>query len=400
METGHVAQLPGSEVMEDKANETDRPGTWAQVTSILAVCAACAVFLCLPVVLGQLAEIRGFSPSQLATVASAETLGLAVTALLGPWLLAKFSAQRLMAIGLMLLAGINLLSAQDWLFHEFVAWRVAASVAAGLVAPASVAVLGSARVPERSISYAVSAQIVTSALGLYFLGQLGEAFGLVGLYGALAAFSVIASLLVMTGRIPRVALGNEGETTAIAKPALAMIGSVLFFFCALGIYWAFIERAGTEYKLAVESLSQLLAASNLAALFGSMTAPWFTKRYGDRAVLLVGLSLAAIIPLALLWTAGGAIAYSANLSVFVVLWNLLMVVQMAAVSRLDPGGRAISLTPAAQGFGLSLGPLVVGPVAEGFGFVSAVACSGLFALAGLMAAWLAYRDRTRSTHGS
>lgn len=400
MESGHVAQLPGSDPMEDSANEAVRPGAWAQATSILAACAACAVFLCLPVILGQLAEIRGFSPSQLATVAAAETLGLAVTALLGPWLLAKFSAQRLMAVGLALLAGINLLSAQGWGFHEFLALRTAASIAAGLVTPAAVAVLGAARVPERSMSHAVSAQIVTSTLGLYFLGQLGEQFGLAGLYGALAVFAGIASLLVATDRIPRVVLGSEGGATAIPKPALAMIGSVLFFFSALGIYWAFIERVGTEYHIAADSLSSLLAASNLAALLGSMTAPWFTRRYGDRAVLLCGLALTVVIPLALLWTAGGAIAYAANLSLFVVLWNLLMVVQMAAVSRLDTAGRAISLTPAAQGFGLSLGPLIVGPIAESSGFASAVACSGLFALVGLVAAWLAYYGRSRRIHGS
>lgn len=386
--------------MEDSANETVRPGAWAQATSIFAVCAACSVFLCLPVILGRLAEIRGFSPSQLATVAAAETLGLAVTALLGPWLLAKFAAQRLMTVGLALLAGINLLSAQDWGFHEFLALRSAASIAAGLVAPAAISVLGAARVPERSISHAVSAQIVTSALGLYFLGQLGEEFGLIGLYGALAVFAGIASLFVASGRIPSLALVNEDAATAIAKPALAMIGSVLFFFCALGIYWAFIERVGTEYNIAVERLNWLLAASNLAALLGSMTAPWFTKRYGDRAVLLVGLALTVVVPLAFLWTAGGAIAYAANLSVFVVLWNLLMVVQMAAISRFDAGGRAISLTPAAQGFGLSLGPLVVGPVAESSGFASAVACSGLFALVGLVAVWLAYYGRSRRIHGS
>lgn len=380
--------------MEDSANAALRPGAWAQATSIFAVCAACSVFLCLPVILGRLAEIRGFSPSQLATVASAETLGLAVTALLGPWLLTRFAAQRLMTVGLTLLAGINLLSAQDWGFHEFLSLRTAASIAAGLVAPAAIAVLGAARVPERSISHAVSAQIVTSALGLYFLGQLGEQFGIIGLYGALAVFAGVASLLVATARFPGLAPGNEDAAAAIPKPALAMIGSVLFFFCALGIYWAFIERVGTEFGIAVDRLNWLLAASNLAALFGSMTAPWFTRRYGDRAVLLAGLSLTVLIPLAFLWTAGSAVAYAANLAVFVVLWNLLMVVQMAAISRFDAGGRAISLTPAAQGFGLSLGPLLVGPLAESSGFVSAVACSGLFALVGLVAAWLAYCGRS------
>lgn len=385
METCRVVQLPGSEVVTDSADETIRPGPWAQAICIFAVCAACAVFLSLPVILGQLAEHRGFSPSQLATVASAETLGLAVTALLGPWLLARFSAQRLMSCGLFLLAGINLLSAQDWGFREFVALRVAASIAAGLVTPATVAVIGAARVPERSISYAVSAQIVTSALGLYALAQLGAAFGLVGVYGALAAFTLVAGLLLTVGRIPDVAFANGDQASEVPRPALAMIGSVFFFFCALSIYWAFIERAGTEYGIDVEHVSELLAASNLAALFGSMTAPWFTKRYGDRAVLLVGLW----------WTAGGTLAYSVNLSLFVILWNLLMVVQMAAVSRLDPSGRAISLTPAAQGFGLSLSPLFVGPVAESSGFVSAIACSGLFALAGLLAAWLAYRGGSR-----
>lgn len=369
----------------------------AQIAAIFAVCAAAAVFLSLPVILGQLAEIRGFSPSRIAAVASAETFGLAVTALFGPWLLARFSTRSLMAGGLSLLAILNLLSAWEWSFEAFVGLRIAASIAAGLVAPAAVAVIGAARVPERSISHAVSAQIVTSAVGLYSLGQISASFGIAGLYGALAAFTAAAGLLVAVTPMPGISLGDEAGAGDMPKPALSMIASVLFFFCALGVYWAFIERAGKEYDIAVDDVNQLLAISNVAALFGSLSAPWFTRKYGDRAVLLVGLSLSVITPFVFLWTAGGAMGYSTNLSLFVVLWNLLMVVQMAAISRFDPSGRAISLTPAAQGFGLSLGPLIVGQIAESSGFVAAVASSGLFALAGLLAAWLAYDGRSPQT---
>lgn len=371
----------------------DAADAGAQIAAIAAVCAGAAAFLGLPVIIGQLAELRGLTPEQLGRVASAETFGVAVTALFGSWAMRRASARRLMAGGLAALAVLNVLSALAWSDAVFLALRLASSVAAGVAMPAGVAVLGRAPDPDRAFSWAVSAQIVLSAVELLAFGPLARTFGLWSIYGSMAALAAAAALLTARSRLPLLRSVDATAPGGLSRAAWSIAASVLLFFCSIGAYWAFIERAGVESGMTPDELGHWLAASNVPALLGSLSAPWITRRWGERWVLVIGLALTVFVPLGLLWGQGGRLGYLADLAVFVVLWNLLMVVQMAVLGRWDPSGRAVSLTPAAQGFGLALAPLVAGALAEQHGFVVAVASASAFALAALGATWLAFARR-------
>lgn len=362
----------------------------ALVAATAALCAGAAAFLGLPVIVGLLADMRGLSPDQLGQVASAETFGVAITALLGPWLLRRVAARTLMGAGLLALMVLHGLSALPLSFAGFVGVRLAASVATGVAMPAAVAVLGRAADPERAFAWAVSAQILLSALELLAFGPLAKAFGLWGVYGALAVLALAAVLLALRCAPPADIGAASAGGVRLPGAAWALIASVLLFFCAIGAYWTFIERAGVQAGLSADAMGGWLAASNAAALLGSMSAPWLARRVGERRVLLVGLLLAVLVPLGLLRADGGPIGVLVNLGLFVVLWNLLMVVQMAVLGRWDPQGRAVSLTPAAQGFGLALAPLLAGLLAEQHGFAVAVASASAFAALAVLATWLAF----------
>lgn len=375
------------------AAPASRAGVAEQVCAIAVFCAATAAFLGLPVIVGQLAELRGLTPEQLGQVASAETLGIALTSLGGAWALRHGSARRLMVGGLALLALLQALSAQAWSFPVFLGLRLAGSVAAGVAAPAAIGILGRAADPDRAFSALVSVQILLSALELLAFGPLAAALGPWGIYGPMALFAALAALAA--GRIR--SCGADAAPAAAAErlpaAARALVLSVLCFFSAIGAYWAFIERAGVQTGMTPQEVGVWLAASNAPALLGALCAPWCMRRFGEPRVLLLGLLLAALVPLGLLWPAGGRLVYLIDLGAFIVLWNLLMVAQMAVLGRWDPSGRAVSLSPAAQGFGLALAPLLAGALAEHHGFVVAVASASVFALAGLSATVLALRRR-------
>lgn len=366
----------------------------AQVAAVGVCCAAAAAFLGLPVIVGQLAEQRGLNPEQLGQVASAEALGIALTSLLGAWALRHVAARRLMVGGLIALAVLQVLSALSWGYPVFLALRLAASVAAGVATPAAIAILGRAADPDRAFAWLVSVQIVLSALELAGFGPLSQALGLWSIYGGMALLAVAAALLVARARLPQLDPGRAGAPVVrLSFAAAAMVAAVLLFFCSIGAYWAFIERAGVQTGMTPDELGGWLAASNAPALLGSVCAPWCTRRFGERRVLLLGLLLTVLVPLGLLWSGGGRAGYLLDLACYVVLWNLLMVVQMAALGRWDASGRAVSLTPAAQGFGLALAPLIAGSLAEQHGFVVAVASASVFALASLAATGLAFARR-------
>ncbi|WP_298214936.1 MFS transporter [Acidovorax sp.] len=362
----------------------------AQIAAVAAICAAAASFLGLPVVIGLLADMRGLAPEQLGQIASAENFGLAVTALFSPWLLRRCDARLLILAGLVALAAMHFLSTQPMGFATFFGVRLAASVAAGVVMPAAVAVLGRSTEPERAFAWAVSAQVVLSSAELLAFGPLAKAVGLWGVYGAMGALACVTMVLMLGARLPQGVGHAPAGSARLSFSSGALIASVWFFFCAIGAYWVFIERAGVQVGLSPEELGGWLALSNLVALAGSASAPWWVKRFGDRWVLVLGMLLTVLVPLGLLLPGSGRVGYLFNLAMFVLLWNLLMVVQMAVLGRWDPHGRAVALTPAAQGFGLALAPLLTGMLAEQQGFAVAVASASVFAVLALVVTWIAF----------
>lgn len=382
-----------NDIEDQEWASASRTGRGAQIAAIISACASTAVFLGLPVVIGRLAQLRGLTPGQLGEVASAETLGVAFTAMFGSWFIHRFKPKHLMIVGLQFLAALQLLSAITWSYPVFVILRIGASLAAGMVLPASIAVLSRSPTPERAFSWLVSSQIVLSAIELLTFGPTANVFGMWGIYGALALICALALMLLVPASMP--VLHEEGASAQarISPVTWVMVAAVFLFFCSIGTYWAFIERAGAQSGLTPDEIGGWLAASNVAALVGSVSAPWFCRRFGERAVLLFGSGLVVLVPVGLLWADSGRLGYLIDLCLFVVLWNLLMIVQMALLGRWDPSGRAVSLTPAAQGLGLAFAPLGAGMVAARYGFIAAVASSSCFALACLVATWSALRRR-------
>jgi predicted MFS family arabinose efflux permease len=380
--------MPASEPMP-----MQQAGASAQLAAIGVSCAAAAGFLGLPVIVGQLAELRGLTPEQLGRVASAEALGVAVTSLAGAWAMRHLSARHLMVGGMLGLALLQAASALAWSFPVFLLLRLASSVAAGIAVPALVGILGRAPDPERAFSRLISVQVLLCAVELAGFGPLAGVFGLWGIYGSMALLALFAILMVARADLPGPSQEAGGPARRLPFAVLAMVAAVLLFFSAIGAYWAFIERAGVQAGMSAEEVGVWLAASNAPALLGSVSAPWCTRRFGERRVLLVGLALAVLVPLGLLWSEGGRVGYLLDLAVFVVLWNLVMVVQMAVLGRWDASGRAVALTPAAQSFGLALAPVVAGSLAEQHGFAVAVASASAFALVALVATVLSVRRR-------
>ncbi|MDC8786392.1 MFS transporter [Roseateles koreensis] len=363
-----------------------------QWTLIGVICVAAASFLGLPVILGALADLRGLSPEQLGQIASAETLGMAITAALSPWLLSRVQARTLIGLGMVTLALCNLASCVVSGFAPFLAVRLGASVASGLAMPAAVACLGVTSRPERAFSWAVGAQVSTSAAELFAFTYAARHFGVPGIYASLTLLTLLAGAAALRlAHLPRVSSG-PARHLPLDRPAKAGLAAVLLLFACIGVYWAFIERVGVLAHLSAEDVGLWLAISNVPALLASLGAPWLAERLGERRMLLLGLGLAALVPLGLLLPLNPT-GYLLNLGLFVLLWNALMVVQMAVLGRWDAQGLAVGLTPSAQAFGLALAPLLAGELAEQRGYPAAMALASGFALLALLSTWIAFRER-------
>nr|WP_316638684.1 MFS transporter [uncultured Roseateles sp.] len=361
--------------------------------AILVTCAAASVFLAMPVVLGALADLRGLPPDQLGQIASAETFGIAITATFSPVLMRRFGIRPLMLLGMALLALSNLGTCLVSSYGALIAMRLLTSVAAGLAMPAAVAFLGRSSEPERLFSWLVGMQTVQGSLELFGFPVIARQAGVEGIYAALAALAALAGLWALRCRPTPPPPDAPGAGRLTAAPRAALLAVMMFFSC-IGIYWAFIERVGVTAQLTPEQVGGWLAASNLPALLAALIAPWVSGRLGERRTLLLGLGLAIVVPLGLLLPLSAA-AYLVNLTLFVVAWNALMVVQMAQLGHWDLAGLAVSLTPAAQSFGLALAPLAAGELAERSGYPAAMAAASACALLALLATLHAYRMKAR-----
>lgn len=165
---------------------------------------------------------------------------------------------------------------------------------------------------------------------------------------------------------------------------LALISVFLFFSAASGM-WAFLERLGAARDFDQDYLSALLGITLITATSGSLLTAWMGDRYGNLKpfILSAMFFLASIFTLALpldMLSFGVA----AGVMTFVVGAGLPLIV--AEVAARDIEHRLVIMTVPAVGLGAMLGPPVVGFLADGQVFATAIFACGILALLSILTA--------------
>ncbi|RJT33382.1 MFS transporter [Mesorhizobium waimense] len=322
-----------------------------------------------PVLLGALYTEGHVSGDELALVATAEMIAIAVGSGVVAMLLAARNMRWKSAVLLILLALANWWTAYAASPNSLIAARAVAGLAEGGLVAVATELIARSRRAERIGGYFVTIQTLMQCalallLALYVIPAAGSAGGFIAL-----ALVCLASL-VIAWKVP----GNyadlpKGENLAnvLTVPSMTALLSVFCYFMFFGAVWAFLEPLGAQYGIDGRTVGLIVSASLAVQVLGAMTATVFEARIDYRLAIA---AIGAVALVSCLVLAGGPGLTTFWVAALVMGFILLFIVpyQIRLAITADETRTAVLLVPAAQLFGLAIGPIAASLLIDGKDF--------------------------------
>lgn len=339
------------------------------ITACMCACiAAYGVYLALPLILGALSDLYGFSSREIGWVGAAENAGL----LLGSTLVSMIAKSGRFRV--MLMAGIaaallgNVMTSFVHTFEPMAAVRLATGFGSGTCYSAGIACLSLARKSSRHFSVFIVVLVLLNSMELWLVPPILSSVGLPGLYVGFGAAFLIP--LALMPSIPAVAVSvasklNDADERPLAVADLARslawwcLAGVVLFNVAASAFWAYSERIGISIGLSQQAVANTLTLCNLFSLTGSVLAYWLSLRFGHHRPQLAALAMMLAVFGA--WSMHlSATGYVIGVLIFFEVWSMSQVYQLGTLNGIDRSGQFVALVPAAQGLGQSAGPFIAG----------------------------------------
>ncbi|WP_196140215.1 MFS transporter [Aliikangiella sp. G2MR2-5] len=216
---------------------------------------------------------------------------------------------------------------------------------------------------DRTFGMLLLVQFGFGGLGMMYIPQLVESFGIMILYGSLVAFSLIT--LVMLPFIPDFSnlKSRSFESSCwklLTERTLILVLLSIFLFQAanMGLY-AFIVGLGKNSGLSIAFISTSLGWAAWIGIVGSLLVIWLSTRFGVSVPLLIGIGLTALGTWALIFSANPTIWIMANLGVGIT-WAFVIPYLFAMCAQLDSNGQVAAMGGLASKLGLASGPVITG----------------------------------------
>ncbi|RUX95385.1 MFS transporter [Mesorhizobium sp. M7D.F.Ca.US.004.01.2.1] len=367
--------------------------TGAQLASALWIGSVGLLILGLqPVLLGALYTEGHVSGDELALVATAEMIAIAIGSAVVAMLLSARNMRWKSAILLLLLALANVWTAYAASANTLIAARALAGLAEGGLVAVATELIARSRRAERIGGFFVTMQTLAQCalallLALYVIPAAGSAGGFI----VLAVVCVVSLAVAFTvpgdyADLPK----EENLANVLTVPSMTALLSVFCYFMFFGAVWAFLEPLGAQYGIDGRTVGLIVSASLAVQVLGAMTATVFEARIDYRAAIATIGVVALVCSLVLASGPGLTIFWIAALIMgFILLFIVPYQIRLAITA--DETRTAVLLVPAAQLFGLAIGPIAASLLIDGKDFrpvpefaaasaVASVALLGLFVL--------------------
>lgn len=254
-------------------------------------------------------------------------------------------------------------------FPLLFAGRIGTGLGFGIMNSAVNLAAGRTPHPARWISLGISFQTLLYAAFAIVLPQIGASHGVFGMFLALAALSIGLGLLALL--LPG---GNGLGLTGAAPMDNPPLGSdarriltamALFAFGSLAI-WPFIERTAHAIGIPATQFGRFQSLAVLMSALGNAGLAVAVKRL-PRAWPLAAALGACAAACALLTTVRNEFAFAVAFVSYMVSWFLTYPLLLGLAYARDAGGRLAVMTTGTWLLAQSLGSLVAGFIAQGFG---------------------------------
>lgn len=336
----------------------------------------------MPVVLGSVAESRGYTESELGFLASAYAGGLFLTTLSGVFWIRKYDWRKLIRAGSLVSAVAFVVPIFFESYGLLLSCHLLASLGGGIGYGVTLSLLGDTSEPARNFALSFFAQVALGIVATLALSNIESPD--LALNSGFILMSVLMLLNIHLARyIPHkgTKTGHKPEAhSGVVMPRTfaipCLLVAVLLVFIGDGAIWAFLERIGA----AADSRSlggSLVSASLIGGVLGSLAGGVLGIRWGYvlPMTLAIGVSILSVILFAL-YQQPAVLILAALINGFG--WNFGIAYRMGLVAELDISGRYTVLVPAMQTLGNTIGPASAGLLIEmgGFNYAYYFACSG------------------------
>ncbi|AZO24347.1 MFS transporter [Mesorhizobium sp. M1E.F.Ca.ET.045.02.1.1] len=345
-----------------------------------------------PVLLGALYSEGHVTGDELALVATAEMIAIAIGSAIVAMLLSARSMRWKSAVLLVLLALANFWTAYAASPNALIGARTLAGLAEGGLVAVATELIARSRRAERIGGYFVTLQTLAQCalallLALYAVPAAGSAGGFIAL-GVVCLLSLVVAWTVPDdyADLPK----EEHFANVLTIPAITALLSIFCYFMFFGAVWAFLEPLGAEFGIDGRTVGLMVSASLAAQVVGAMTATVFEAHIDYRLAITV-IGAVAAVSSALLASGPGLLVFWAVALVMGFILLFIVPYQIRLAITADETRTAVLLVPAAQLFGLAIGPIAASLLIDGDNFrpvpefaaataLASVALLGIFAL--------------------
>lgn len=322
-----------------------------------------------PVLLGALYTEGHVTGDELALIATAEMIAIAIGSAIVAMLLPARSMRRKSAVLLILLALANFWTAYAATPNALIGARTLAGLAEGGLVAVATELIARSRRAERIGGYFVTLQTLAQCalallLALYAVPAAGASGGFIAL-GVVCLLSLVVAWTVPDdyADLPK----EEHFANVLTAPAITALLSIFCYFMFFGSVWAFLEPIGAQFGIDGRTVGLMVSASLAAQVTGAMTATVFEARI-DYRFAITAIGIVAAISSALLVTGPGLAVFWAVALVMGFILLFIVPYQIRLAITADETRAAALLVPAAQLFGLAIGPIAASLLIDGTNF--------------------------------
>ena len=340
----------------------------------------------MPALVDGLKQALNLSNQQAGLIGSANVYGAAVGALSIVFFIQKISWRPVSAMLLIFLILIDVISMSITEANALVAIRFIHGCVGGSLVGIGFAVIARTAQPDRTFGMLLLVQFGFGGLGMLYIPQLVEEFGMGILFGCLIAFSTITLLMLpfISDYQLKISKNKDNQIShtswqlLMQRPLqLALLSIFLFQAANMGLY-AFIVGLGKYYGLSLEFISISLAWAAWIGIVGSLLVIWLSTRFGLVKPLATGIIFTLIGTLILIYSNHKAVWIIANLGVGIT-WAFVIPYLFTLCAKLDTNGQVAAMGGMASKLGLATGPVVTGILLgkDRYVFIIVVACAVL-----------------------
>jgi predicted MFS family arabinose efflux permease len=313
-----------------------------------------------------LIDALGVSEREAGFVASANVYGAAVGALCAVAFVRVVPWRPFAVVALVLIIGIDIASTFLRDLQTLIAVRAVHGFIGGALVGVSYGIFSRTKSPDRVFGMLLVVQFGLGGLGTMFLPRLVPIFGTAALFYALAAFSLVALLMLpflSDYPLEEKKKDDPGRARIQFGPLALTLGAVFLFQLANMALGAYVIELGRRSGLTTDFASAAVGASSWVSIIGAVLVVALGVRMGRWWPLLIGMVLAVLGTIAFHWSADPIVYIAAN-CITGSAWSFIIAYLLGMAAEFDRGGRSAAAAGFISKMGLASGPFIAGVLLE------------------------------------